>query len=461
MTKRVLLTKPTVKFPVKKQGYGGDVGIPLNLLYLAAHLRKNSDVEITVKDYRLEQALGKKRDLQKDFADYDIIATGACTVESPDADHMMHVAKEMGKTTVYGGIYPSFNSERVLSSGVVDYVVRGEGEIPFTALINALQKGKDGSEIRGISFMKDKNVVNNPRSESIENLDDLEFPAYDLINLQDYIPLTSGAIYSSRGCNKRCNFCTLNKMWGFSYRHRSVENILEELDFLSKVGFKRVHFKDESVTLDAKFAEELFEGLASANLGLKYKVKSRINQASPNLLSRMVRAGVDTIHTGIESVSQDELIRINKGISAESIYENIKNILESGLKLNPVYILGLPGQTESDLKVTSEFIEEVGSNPNVITYMSFMTPHPGTVSEKDLRILTQDFSRYTHKQPVCYPESLGYSGFRMMIDKYHELAEKTGTTNVNPPVDESYLKIALKKAENLKSDQLMEELIAA
>lgn len=65
MVKRVLLTKPIVRFPVKKQGQGGDVGIPLNLLYLAAHLRENSSVKVDIKDYRLEQAQGGKETFEE------------------------------------------------------------------------------------------------------------------------------------------------------------------------------------------------------------------------------------------------------------------------------------------------------------------------------------------------------------------------------------------------------------
>lgn len=450
MVKRVLLTKPIVRFPVKKQGQGGDVGIPLNLLYLAAHLRENSSVEVDIKDYRLEQAQGRERDLRRDFEDYDVIATGACTVESPDADHMLHVAKNMGKTTVYGGLYPTFNDERVLSSGVVDYVVRGEGELPFTNLINALNGKGDPTSVSGTSLVRNGIVIQNKRANSVEDLDRLPLPAYDLVSLGEYVPFTSGSIYSSRGCNMGCNFCSLNKMWGYSYRHRSVDNILEELEILKNAGFERVHFKDESVTLDPRFAGDLFGALQSANFGLKYKVKSRINQVSPELLEQMVLAGVDTVHTGIESISSEELKRIQKGVSVDSIKRNVNEILGAGLRLNPVYIFGLPGQTVTDLEETSEFIYEVGSNPNVITYISFMTPHPGTVSEDGLRVLTGDFSRYTHKQPVCFPESLGYSGFRRMIDKYHDLSERTNTVAVNPPVNKTYLGQVLKKAEALE-----------
>lgn len=439
MAKRILLTKPRVRYPVRRQGNGGDVGIPLSLLYLASHLRENTDADVVVKDYRLEEAKGNKIDLEKDFSSFDVVATGACTSEYTDANRIVEIAKGMGKITVMGGIFPTFNRERVLASGNVDFVVRGEGEVAFSNLINALDRKRDLASVNGVTFSQGGVVFDSPREKLIENLDRLPLPAYDLINLTDYIPFTAGAVYSSRGCNGTCGFCTLNKMWGHSYRQRSIENIIEELRIYQKEGFSRVHFKDESIALNSSFARELFNRLAESGLNLKYKVKSRVDQITSLLLDSFAYGGVDTIHTGIESFSQAELDRTGKGTSLGDVNRAVNATLSSGIRLNPVYIFGLPGQTEQDLHATAEGIERVGRNHRVITYISFMTPHPGTQSTEGLGIVTKDLDRYTHKQPVCYPTSLGDNGLDKMVDTYHRLGEVTNSVHINPRVNLSYL----------------------
>ncbi|MFA7707834.1 MAG: radical SAM protein [Candidatus Pacearchaeota archaeon] len=460
MVQKVLLVKSPIKYPVKIQGDGGDVGIPLNLLYLGAYLREKSKVQVVIKDYRLEKARKNSFDLERDFQNFDVIATGACTSEYNEALRIMKIAKNMGKTTIMGGIFPTFNSSLVLSSGVVDYVVRGEGEITLNNLINSLDQHSNPKDLKGISFIENGEIIDNPRPNLIHNLDDLPMPAYDLISLKDYMPFTSGAIYSSRGCNNACNFCSLSRMWNFSLRQRSPENIIKELKIYEDAGFKRVHFKDESVTLDLEFTKGLFKKLENSGLKLNYKVKSRIDQVTPEVLEQMVLAGVDTIHTGVESFSQSELNRVKKGIDASIIRGNITSILDAGIKVNPVYIFGLPGQTESDLEITSKNIQEIGSNPNVITYISFMTPHPGTLSKDGLEIISKNLDRYTHKQPVCYPLSLGPGAVNKMVDKYHELSRVTNSRFVNPPIDTDYLRVALKSVEN-KYNVNSPELVAS
>jgi len=100
------------------------------------------------------------------------------------------------------------------------------------------------------------------------------------------------------------------------------------------------------------------------------------------------------------------------------------------------------GETPEDLRANSGFIQEMGRKPGVITYISFVTPHPGSGIENEagLHVLTRDYSRYTHKQPVAVPRSLGDNGLRLMVNEYHRIAETTGTEDLNPRIDSGYLR---------------------
>jgi len=450
MTQRLLLTKPDVRYPVKKQGFGGDVGVPLGLLYLGAYARENNDVEVAVKDYRLDHSLGKVRNLERDINGADIVGVGACTSEVPDSLNILRKAKQMGKTTIMGGIYSTFNINDALNTGYVDYVVRGEGERALSGLLRATQGEIPLDKVKGISFKRNGQIINNPNQELIENLDSLPMPAYDLVPMQDYAKLTSASIYSARGCPMTCKFCTLNDMWRFTHRKRSPENIVKELEMLKGFGFDRVNFKDESVTIDKKRAMELFKEIEKANLGMSYKVKSRINQVDSELVKQMVRAGVDTIHTGVESVSQNALKSMGKGIDANYIRKAFDIVLDNGANINPVYLFSWVGETKQDLLRNAKFIEEQGKRKGVISYISFLTPHPNSKIDNlsGLEILTNDFSRFNHKQPVAVPKSLGQNGLNLMVDQYHKVTENIGMQKYNPKIDQEYLKQILNKQED-------------
>jgi len=453
MTLELTLIKPDVKYPVKKQGAWGDVGVPLGLLYLGAYIREHNDVDVAIKDHRLDHALGKSRDLENDISSADVVGVGACTAESPEALEILKEAKQIGKTTILGGLFGTFNASDVLREGFVDYVVRGEGEIPLSNLLTALEKGRSPNDVKGISFLHEGGIVHNPPSELIQDLDSLPMPAYDLIETNLYAQFGPASIYAARGCPRTCDFCTLNEMWDFKQRRRSYDSVIGELALLKEFGFSRVHFKDESVTFNKRRAHELFGEIERANLGLSYKAKSRIEQLDEPLLNQMIAAGIDTIHSGIESVVQTTLDRIGKKTMTEESVRTTYDLMQGvGATFNPVYLFGSPEETPYDLQANADFIREVGQSPDVITYISFMTPHPGTSIERsqELEIVSNDFSRYTHKQPVAVPKSLGENGFRLMVDTYHQVAEDIGMQEVNPPIDQAYVRQVLKADSSSK-----------
>lgn len=448
MTQKIILAKPTVRHPIKKQGSGGDVGIPLSFLYLAAYVRETNETDISIVDYRLDRAMGKDIDPEKDFSGIDIVGTGACTSEAPEAMKIMKKAKEMGKITVIGGIYPTLNAEEVLNSGSVDFVVRGEGEKTLSDLLKALDGKMSLNDVKGISYLRDGKIINHEDQDLI-TIDELPLPAYDLVSMEDYAKFTEAAVYAARGCPMKCNFCTINKHWRYRYRTRSVESVVEEIKALKGFGFERVHFKDESMMLNKEWSTELFKELERLNLGVKYKAKARIDQIDEELVQTMVNAGLDMIHFGVESVSQKSLLKMLKGTKKEEIRRAFDILLNNGCGANPVYMFSWPGETKEDLQENVRFIEEMGSLGGVRTYVSFITPHPnsGLSVDSGLNIFTTDYSKYTHKLPVAVPRSLGLEGLDLMVDAYNHIAEVTSTERWNPKVDKNYLQ-ELKEAKN-------------
>jgi radical SAM superfamily enzyme YgiQ (UPF0313 family) len=240
-----------------------------------------------------------------------------------------------------------------------------------------------------------------------------------------------------------CEFCTLNEFWEYKYRRRSFENVLSELARFKEAGFTRVHFKDETITLNKGWCGELFREIEKANLGMSYKVKSRVDGLDEALLMQMMRAGVDTVHMGVESITPQSLKSMSKDIGVKAIENAFDLLLSNGCQANPVYLFGWIGEKPEDLELNASYIEARGKIKGVITYISFLTPHPGSHLVKkhanDITVLTDDYSRYTHKQPVAVPKSLGEDGLQLMVDAYHRIGEVCNMQSVNPTIDNDYL----------------------
>jgi radical SAM superfamily enzyme YgiQ (UPF0313 family) len=101
------------------------------------------------------------------------------------------------------------------------------------------------------------------------------------------------------------------------------------------------------------------------------------------------------------------------------------------------------GETKEDLKFNTDFIKKLWSKKNVKTYLSFITPHPGTPlyenKNNELQILTHDYNRYTHKQPVAVPRSLGKEGLDLLINAYEETRADCNMEFFNPTLDQNYI----------------------
>src|SRR5205807_102457 len=111
-----------------------------------------------------------------------IVGIGCMTCELPEAVDEARRLKAVhpGITIVFGGAHPSADPEECLNSGVVDYVIVGEGEIPLTGLLTALEKGREPEGIPGLWSLRDGHVVGNT-SAITPDVATLPMPAYDLL----------------------------------------------------------------------------------------------------------------------------------------------------------------------------------------------------------------------------------------------------------------------------------------
>ena len=427
----VLFVHQPVKHPIRNDI--SDVGIPLGMLYLAGYLRDhNSDVNVTLRDYRLHG----EDTVYGDITNADVVLAGASTADYSDAIRILSIAKRLGKRTVMGGIIPTMVSDHVLNTGVVDIVVRGEGEQSLSEVF----KTNDLIQVQGISYRSSNGIVHNSTRAAMRP-EEFSLPDYDVAGLEDYVDMCKGTVYSARGCPMGCSFCTLNTFWRYSYRPEAIDQVLQEVTAMHDAGFKDIRFKDEDFPLNKRRTYELLTALESLGLDAEFKAKARIDRVTPELLEKMQRAGFRRMYCGLEAITPETLQTAEKGYR-KGFQEQLDLVLASGLQLEFGFILGLQGETEETLAKNVEYVCEIGSLPNVVPRVTFLTPYPGTKLYNNpvgLRFLTHDWDRYNSITPVCVPESLGANALQKLVEAHAMIVEATGSADYNPDIDVGFL----------------------
>jgi len=202
---------------------------------------------------------------------------------------------------IVGGIHPtSLLKKSIDEFEYVDIFVIGEGEITLLEILKNYKKEK----IKGIAFKKGKKVITNLQREFIQNLDELPFPARNMLpSLENYklgfdwegrTPATT--IFTSRGCPFNCIYCASKVMWKRKVRFRSAENVLKEIDFLvKKYKIREILFYDDHFTLNKKRLLEICEGLIKRKYDLTWCCLSRVDSIDFETAEVMKRAGCHMI----------------------------------------------------------------------------------------------------------------------------------------------------------------------
>ncbi|MFQ6127426.1 MAG: B12-binding domain-containing radical SAM protein [Thermoplasmata archaeon] len=362
---------------------------PLGLGYLASYLREmREDVDVRIIDYNVEGSLTHfyRRDLKKDLESFDIIGIGFMTPMVDEAFHLAKIANTMGKPVIFGGPHAAALPEEMLSSGLVDVVVRGEGEQTLAELCGLWAEGsrfEDLSDVVGISYVEDGGVTHNPDRPFIQDLDSIPFPARDLLNLDAYRVRYPGLAFSkptvniigSRGCPNRCIFCASCVIWKRKTRFRSPENIVEELEsVISGFGVTQFNFNDDTFTLKTDNVIRMCEMIIDRGLDLRWACSTRVTSADKEMFEMMKKSGCTRIGLGIESANPDVLKNIKKGITVEKASRAVRFAKEAGLEVITYFLVGNPGENRKSIKDTIDFIveHELDSFPGVVE------PLPGT-----------------------------------------------------------------------------------
>jgi len=162
----------------------------------------------------------------------------------------------------------------------------------------------------------------------------------------------------SFGCSFKCEFCLDNAL----YRKvlcRNVDDVIEELVEIDRLGFREVYFKDLTFGLNKRVTDELLEKLAARRLKVRWLCSTRVDIATPTLLRRMKDAGCYSIEFGVESGQRHRRAAAGKPIGDQQIRDVFNNCRQRGIETTAFIMIGFEDETEADIRDTMQFVESL------------------------------------------------------------------------------------------------------
>ncbi len=396
---------------------------PLGVSYLASSIRSEADVRIMDA---VAEGFYHEEELDEDF-----IAVGSplseikqrieefrpqvvgitCLFSSvfPIIRQLCRMVKEVDPNilTVIGGAYPTFLPEHCLKEKSLDLIVLGEGEDTFRELILRLRAGRPLGEVDGLAFREDGKVVVRPRTRWIEDLDAIPFPARDLLPMDLYAKISVPATYSakeklitpiitSRGCPARCSYCSSSRYWGYRFRARSPENVLDEIgELIERFHIRELQFEDDNITANPKRAKAIFQGMIDRGyrVAINFPNGVALWTLDEELVELMKAAGCYEMTLAFESGSQHVLDHIiQKPLNLERARQIAQLIHRKNIRTNAFYIFGFPGETREQVQETFRFAREMKTNT---AWFFIASPLPGTELHRQAQeqgLLPEDFN---------------------------------------------------------------------
>lgn len=388
---------------------------PINLAYLASFLNK-SGFECRILDADLLRLSDKKIIDQIKIFQPDAVGLSINIANVRESiDLAKKIKTEFGILILAGGPFATSSYTKILGTGVIDVIARGESEITLSEIMNRFP---DFSKIRGVSFLHKGHIVSTINRGLIKDIDTLPFPVYD--SLPD-LGLYHGRarrkpfapILTSRGCPFSCIYCD-KAIFGVSFRKRSPKNVIKEIEFLvDKYGVKQVDILDDNFTLDIKRAEKILDRIIENKYDLIFNFPNglRADALTPDLIKKMAAAGVYKVAVGVESGDNGILKKIKKSLDLKKVETAVRLFKKEGILISGFFMIGLPYETPQTMQKTIDFAKRLDVD---FANFAMVIPLPGTE--------LYDIVKKNGKFVSSFEEGLE-SGYYTVREGYFELGD--------------------------------------
>ena len=285
------------------------------------------------------------------------------------------------------GTHPSACPEETVENAkYIDAVARHEFDYIVRDFARAIRDNTSFEDVKGITYRKGSEIINNPNMEYIHELDEIPFASQfikEYLNYKDYFFAAAEypeiQIFTGRGCMAHCNYCVYPQtLHGHKYRLRTPENVVAEFEYIAKnfPDVKQIVIEDDTFTAKKQRGVDICNLLIEKNLHKRFRwlCNARVN-LDYETMKLMKKAGCHLIIPGIESGSQQILNNIKKGTTIELIHRYVKDAKRAGLFIHACYMVGNNGETKETMEQTLKLALEL--NTDTAQFYPLL-PFPGT-----------------------------------------------------------------------------------
>lgn len=327
---------------------------------------------------------------------YDFVCTGGLSPyyrQIKEIVDAVHSHKSDTGIILGGGLITS-EPELMFNALNPDFIVIGEGEKAIVELLSCLENKADLASVLGIGYRdKSGKVICNQPQPAIMDLDALPWPDFEGFEFETYLDNlkpTDQYFYDlydfprvypmvcSRSCPYRCTFCF--HPLGNKYRQRSMDSIMQELEFaIKRYRLNVIAIYDELFSHDKERVYEFCKRFKKLQEEISWEIKwtcqMRVDGLDEDFLKTMKDAGCYMVSYGFESYSQIVLDSMKKHITSEQINNAVKLTLKNNISIQGNFIFGDRTETVQTAKETLDYWKD---NINAGIMLGFISPYPGT-----------------------------------------------------------------------------------
>ena len=301
------------------------------------------------------------------------------------------IAKEYrrrGKTVILGGYMASIMPEEAVK--YCDSLIIGDAELVWQQMLSDFENGN-------LKKTYEKPLEGNWYSTPSPRFDLLEGK-----NLGDFLPVQAG-----RGCPNSCSFCSVSCLYSGRYVKRPLPEVIRDIEQIKSLGYKKILLLDDNIFSDRNYLDSLLDTLIKLDISWMSQCEITIGK-DDELLEKLQKSGCKTLSFGLESISRESLISMDKGWAVPAEYDFlIQNIRNHGIDVSTEMVVGGEGDTLESIRMTKDFIER---NKISVPRFYILTPFPGTrffdQIKEEGRLVNNDIYSYDGTSAVYRPKNM-------------------------------------------------------
>ena len=383
---KVMLVYPPLDKQIKGAISSSLIGVsgfpPLQLLILAAQLLRIKDVVVKVVDCRINRySVDHLATITADFAP-DIVGVSVNTFILLDALDIAKMVKHRDHRTmvVFGGVHPTLYPAESINYPNVDYLIRGEGELAFSQLVQHIAQNRPVDDIPGVISKSTLHPAQVP-VQKISDLDTLPYPAWHLVDLGKYKSQGKRVLWlwTSRGCSGKCTYCHISA-YEQTFRAHSARYIYDHVvDALTRYNLDEFQIGDDCFTLNKARVREFCELLISNNIKARWGAVTRVDMVDEDLLRIMAKAGCKRLFLGIGTGDATIQKRTRKNLDLDEIRTTVAHAADLGMHPQGYFMIGNPGESMVQLENTVRFMRSLKLT-GIVFGVAIFQPFPFTAA---------------------------------------------------------------------------------